>query len=215
MQVTDTTPEIAAEKMAMSDPELEAWLLVKVNRRPLARSLPALEGFLTAIVVGPSQPNPFIPIFAALGLASSAHEDGSTLEFAALSAALIHYNRISTILNEKPGDFEPGFTATSGGGVDPRPWCQGFYAAVELTKKSWKPLLDVNHHLHGLLLPIFIYCKDKKDRPLLGPPRPGPETANFIEHEAYKDIAWTIPAIREHHHTTWYDQPVTAKRPGR
>jgi hypothetical protein len=80
----------------MSDAKLEAWLLARVNRRPLARSQPALEGFLAAIVVGPSQQNPFIPIFAALGLASSAHEDGSTPEFAALGVAMVHYNRIST-----------------------------------------------------------------------------------------------------------------------
>jgi uncharacterized protein len=210
MQATQTTPEIAAEKTAMSDAELAAWLLVKINRRPLARSLPALKGFLTAVVVGPSLPNPFIPIFAALGLASDAYEDASSPEFAALSAAVVHYNRIATILSERPADFEPCFTAKPGGGVDPRPWCQGFYSAVELSRKPWRPLLDLNNHLHRLLLPIFIYCKDKKGRPVLGPLRPGPETATFIEDEAHKDIASMVAAIREHHHTTWYDKPVPA-----
>ncbi|MER8646408.1 hypothetical protein [Mesorhizobium sp. M1252] len=33
----------------------------------------------------------------------------------------------------------------------------------------------------------------------------GAETARFIEHEAYKDIALVIPALRELHYVTHYD----------
>lgn len=63
-------------------------------------------------------------------------------------------------------------------------------------------LLDSNH---GLLMPILIYYVDKKGRPVLGKPGPVPETAHFIEHEAYKDIAVVIPALRELHYVTHYD----------
>jgi hypothetical protein len=59
----------------------------------------------------------------------------------------------------------------------------------------------------GLLLPILIYCVDKKGRSVLGKPRPEPETAHFIEHLAYKDIALVIPALRELHYVTRYDDP--------
>lgn len=41
--------------------------------------------------------------------------------------------------------------------IDPRPWCQGFYAAINLNIKKWKRLLDLNNPNHGLLLPILIY----------------------------------------------------------
>ena len=205
---TPTKPKIAAEKTAMPDDQLEAWLQTKINRRPLARSLPALEGFLTALVAGPSVPNPFIAIYSGLGLAPDAGDDGSTPEFAALSAAIVHYNRLSATLSETPQAFKPRFTAKAGGGVDPRPWCQGFHSAVEFNRKLWKPLLNVNNHLHGLLLPILIYCKDKQGRPVLGPPRAGPETAAFIEHEAHQDIPAVVAAIREHHRVTWYDEPL-------
>jgi len=51
----------------------------------------------------------------------------------------------------------------------------------------------------GLLLPILIYCVDKKGLPVLGKPRPGPETAHFIENEAYLDISAVVPAIKEIH----------------
>ncbi|MER9171607.1 hypothetical protein NKI12_30650 [Mesorhizobium australicum] len=55
--------------------------------------------------------------------------------------------------------------------------------------KGWKRLLDLNNPNHGLLLPIL----EKMGRPVLAKPRPGLETAHFIEHEAYKDIALVIP----------------------
>jgi len=85
------------------------------------------------------------------------------------------------------------------GGIDPRPWCQGFYAAMNLNMKDWKPILNRGNIHHGLLLPILIYCVDKKGLPVLGKPRPGPETAHFIENEAYLDISAVVPAIKEIH----------------
>ncbi|WP_292597224.1 hypothetical protein [Mesorhizobium sp.] len=81
----------------------------------------------------------------------------------------------------------------------------GFYAAMNLNIKKWKRLLDLDNPNHGLLLAILIYCVDKKGRPVLGKPRPGPDTAHFIEHEAYKDIAPVIPALRELHYVTHYN----------
>jgi yecA family protein len=189
----------------MSDIKLEAWLSVSSRRRPLVRTLPALEGFITAVVVGPSLPNPFIPIFAALGLTARAWYNPTPAESGALGAATALHNRIANLLSESPEDFAPRFTSKPGGGIDPRPWCQGFYDAVELSRDAWGDMLDVDHSLFGLFLPIFIYCKNEKGRPVLGPPRPGPETAAFIEQEAHKDIAQAVASIREHHHVKWYD----------
>ncbi|RWD39542.1 MAG: hypothetical protein EOS36_33495, partial [Mesorhizobium sp.] len=58
----------------------------------------------------------------------------------------------------RPQDFAPRFATKPGGGIDPRPWCQGFYAAMNLNIKCWKRLLDLKNPNHGLLLPILIYC---------------------------------------------------------
>jgi uncharacterized protein len=185
----------------MSDVKLEAWLTASTRRRPLTRTMSALEGFLTAVVVGPNLPNPFIPIFAAMGLTARAWYNPTPAESAALGAATAHHNRIADILSQRPDEFAPRFTRKQGGGVDPRPWCQGFYTGVELSREAWGSLLDVNNSLYGLFLPIFIYCKDDKGRPALGPPRPGPETAAFIEHEAYRDVAPAVVALRNHNHT--------------
>ena len=53
---------------------------------------------------------------------------------------------------------------------------------------------------HALLLPILIYYVDKKGLPVLGKPRPGPQTERFLENEANLDIAVVIPAIKELHY---------------
>jgi yecA family protein len=188
----------------MPDAKLEAWLNSSARRRPLVRTLPALDGFLTAGVVGPSLPNPFIPIFAALGLTARAWHNPTPAESAVLGAVTAHHNRIANLLGERPEDFAPRFTAKPGGGIDPRPWCQGFYDAVDFNRQAWGDILDVDNSLFGLFLPIFIYCKNEKGLPVLGPPRPGPETAAFIEHEAHRDIPSVVAALREHHHTTYY-----------
>ena len=49
---------------------------------------------------------------------------------------------------------------------------------------------------HGLMLPILLYRIDPSGRPMLGPPREGSETEDFIR-TAYQDIPLVVPAIRE------------------
>lgn len=187
----------------MPDAKLEAWLNSGARRRPLVRTLSALDGFLTAGVVGPRLPNPFIPMFAALGLTAKAWHNPTPAESAVLGAVTAHYNRIANLLSERPDDFAPRFVAKPGASIDPRPWCQGFYEAVDFNRDEWGDILDVNNRLFGLFLPIFIYCKDDKGMPVLGPPRSGPETAAFIEHEEYRAIPSVLVALREHHQPTY------------
>ncbi len=204
-RVTETTSYDNLGTPVMSDARLEAWLTASSRRRPLTRTLSALEGFLTAVVVGQSLPNPFIPVFAALGLAARAWHNPTPAESGVLGAATAHYNRLANILSQEPASFAPRFTSKPDGGIEPRPWCQGFYDAVDISREAWGDMLDVNHTLFGLFLPIFIYCKDEQGRPVLGPPRPGPETAAFIEHEAHTHIASAVAGLREHNHVRWID----------
>lgn len=83
------------------------------------------------------------------------------------------------------------------GDVDPRPWCQGFYAAMRLKLSTWAPLLDASNVNHGLLLPILLHCRDDQSRPLLGPPRPGRETREFLRN-SYADIPPVVEALRQY-----------------
>lgn len=195
----------ALDEMALSDENLEAWLAVKINRRPLVRTMSALEGFVTAAVTGPPFPDPQYWICPAMGLPFDVLANGSETEQAVFASAAKAHNHVNETLLNTPQDYAPRLTTKADGGIDPRPWCQGFYAAMNLNMRDWKPLLNVSNINHGLLLPILIYCVDKKGQPVLGKPRTGPETAQFIEHEAYQDITLVVPALRELHHTTWYD----------
>ncbi|MFD2054981.1 UPF0149 family protein [Mesorhizobium calcicola] len=196
----------AIDDMALSDEALEAWMAAKTAPRPLVRTMSALDGFVTAAVTGPRFADPQDWMCPLMGLPRDVLAKGSATDHAVFASLARIHNRINETLFDRPQDYAPRFATKPGGGIDPRPWCQGFHAAMNLNIKRWKRLLDLDNPNHGLLLPILIYCIDKKGRPALGKPRPGPETAHFIEHEAYKDIALVIPALRELHYVTHYHQ---------
>ena len=95
-----------------------------------------------------------------------------------------------------PSKHAPLFEKTGDGLALPHPWCMGFLSAMRLRFDEWRPLLDLSRIDHGLLLPILLYCTDPLGRPMLGPPREGPETEQFLR-TAYHDIPLVIPAIRD------------------
>lgn len=192
------------DEVALSDAKLAAWLARKANPQPLVRSLSALEGFVTAVVAGPAFADPQYWICPAMGFRWDVLTKGSRTSFAVFASVARIHNRVSEVLADNPQGFAPRFDAKPGGGVDPRPWCQGFYAAMHLNLEGWQPLLNLDDINHGLLLPILLYCVEEDGSPVLGPPRPGPETAHFIEHEGHKDIAQVVPAIREFFQTRRY-----------
>lgn len=187
------------DEIALPDEALEAWLAVKTNRRPLVRTMSALEGFVTAAVTGPPFRDPQYWICPAVGLPFDVLTNGTDIELAVFAAVAKIHNRINETFFNRPHEYAPQFAVKPDGGIDPRPWCQGFYAAMNLNMKDWKPLLNRSNIHHGLLLPILIYCVDKKGLPVLGKPRPGPETDRFLENEAYLDIALVVPAVKELH----------------
>jgi len=96
-----------------------------------------------------------------------------------------------------PDRFEPMHRRKANGDVDPRTWRQGFYAAMRLRLPAWAPLLDASNVNHGLLLSILLHCRDDQGRPLLGPPRRGRETGDFLRN-AYADIPAAVEAMRQY-----------------
>jgi uncharacterized protein len=161
------SPSMAAA--AMSLVQLERWLQDRVERRPVATSLPVLDGYIAAIVAGPVSIGPLDWICPLLAIDADAFNHGGTPEFAAISAAAQHHNAISKTLSTNPDRFEPIHQRKPNGDVDARPWCLGFHAAMRPRISAWAPLLDTRNVNHGLLLPILIHCEDDQGRPLLGP----------------------------------------------
>jgi len=187
--------------------QLERWLQTRADRRPAATSVPVLDGYVAAIVAGPVSMGPPDWICPLLAIDADAFNHGGTPEFAAISAVALRHNEISSILSTAPDLFEPVHRRKSNGDVDPRPWCQGFYAAMRLRMLAWAPLLDPSNINHGLLLPILLHCQDDQGRPLLGPPRNDRATRDFLRN-AHTDIPAAVEAMRQ------YWMPIRYARPG-
>ncbi|WGR72998.1 MULTISPECIES: UPF0149 family protein [unclassified Bradyrhizobium] len=182
---------------AMPLAELERWLQARLDQHPAATSLPMLDGYIAAIVAGPVSMSPLDWICPLLAIDADAFNHGGTPEFAAISAVALRHNEISQILSTTPGQFAPMHRRKINGDVDPRPWCQGFYGAMRLRLSAWAPLLDTSNVNHGLLLPILLHCRDDQGQPMLGSPRSGRETADFLRN-AYADIPAVVEAMRQY-----------------
>ncbi|WP_063623800.1 UPF0149 family protein [Bradyrhizobium sp. WSM1743] len=182
---------------AMPLEELERWLQVRVDQHPAATNLPMLDGYVAAIVAGPVSMSPLDWICPLLAIDADAFNHGGTPEFAAISAVALRHNEISQILSTTPRQFEPMHRRKINGAVDPRPWCQGFYAAMRLRLSAWAPLLDISNVNHALLLPILLHCRDDQGHPMLGSPRSGRETADFLRN-AHADIPVAVEAMRQY-----------------
>lgn len=179
---------------AMSLEQLNIWLNT-LEPTPKVDGTSMLDGYLTAIVIGPHSIPPdewFADLLGEHGRIATA--SGKTLT--AITAVVGRFNAISEGLSTGPKQHAPIFEKTDDGKVLPHPWCMGFLAAMRLRLDAWRPLLDLNRIEHGLLLPILLYCVDPLGRHMLGPPRVGSETEAFLA-SAYHDIPAAIPEIRE------------------
>jgi uncharacterized protein len=188
-----TTRRPARAGRGLSLEQLDDWFLAL---EPPARveGVSMLDGYLTAIIIGPRSIPPdewFDDLFGARGNIATA--SGTML--AAITSIVTRFNAISEALSAEPPRHAPILRRTEDGLAVPQLWCMGFLAGMRLRMDAWRPLLDLNRVDHGLLLPILLYCVDPASRPMLGPPREGPATAEFLR-TAYQDIPHVVPAIR-------------------
>jgi uncharacterized protein len=193
----------SATAASMPLQELEQWLQERAGRRPAATSIAMLDGYITAIVAGPVSIGPLNWICPLLAVDADAFNHGGTPEFAAISAVAHHHNDISKTLSTAPRRFQPIHRRNPDGDVDARPWCEGFHAAMRLRLPAWAPLIDLSNINHGLLLPILLHCVDDQGRPMLGPPREGRETEEFLRN-AQTDIPVVVDAMRQYWMPTRY-----------
>ena len=116
---------MAAAAMPLED--LERWLQARIDQHPAATSLPMLDGYVAAIVAGPVSMSPLDWICPLLAVDAEAFNHDGTPEFSAISAVVLRHNVISNTLSTAPERLQPIFRLKPGGGLDVRPWCQGFY----------------------------------------------------------------------------------------
>jgi hypothetical protein len=88
---------------AMSLVQLERWLQDRTERRPVATSMPVLDGYIAAIVTGPVSISPLDWICPLLAIDADAFNHGATAEFAAISAVAQHPQRHQQNPLHQPG----------------------------------------------------------------------------------------------------------------
>lgn len=140
-----TAPSMAAAAMPLE--ELERWLQARVDRHPAATSIPMLDGYVAAIVAGPVSMSPLDWICPLLAIDADAFNHGGTPEFAAISAVALRHNEIGQTLSTTPRQFAPMHRRDVNGDIDPRPWCQGFYArcssGCRCGRRCWTPATSI------------------------------------------------------------------------
>lgn len=198
---------------AMAEAELDVWLQARRDKKPLATNASMFDGFITAIVAGPTGADPLRWITALLAVPHSAFETSGTPEFAAIKAAADRFNALGTDLRE--GRFSPRYRRMPNGDVDARDWCEGFMAAVNLNPADWRAALDPDNSLNRLLRPIMSQCKNGIGLPLPGLPLPGPSLPGLPRREpeipflalSHTAIPTCVTGLHQHYHTVWYDKP--------
>ncbi|MER8868224.1 hypothetical protein NKI19_31970 [Mesorhizobium sp. M0751] len=110
--------------------------------------------------------------------------------------ARIH-NRINATLFDRQGDYTPRFATQPSGGINPG-HVRGVIRRHESQHQKLERLLDINNPNHGLLLPILIYCVDKKGGPSSASLGKGPRPCASSSMRHTK-TSLVIPALRELH----------------
>jgi uncharacterized protein len=119
--------------------ELANWL---TRRRTGITDVVELEGFLTALVIGPNTVSPTLWLPKVWGGRTPKFKDLAEMNrFVALVMAL--YNDIALTFDRAPHTFRPTFYESKVEGrrviiVDE--WCGGFLKGMRLDAQGWKPL---------------------------------------------------------------------------
>jgi uncharacterized protein len=204
-----TAPAPPPER-AMGDEELEVWLAARHDLKPWARNLSMVDGFVAAVVCGPVSLHPHAWINPLLAIGPQAWDTGGTLEFAAIKAVSNRHNATSECLVEgRP--YAPVFRHNADGGVDRSDWCEGFRLCVNLSRRKWKDLLDVNSVYHGLLSPILhdspiSPSQPSFSQPSLRPIPPGRGTEQFLK-DTNADIPGVVATMRKHFQLQRFGKP--------
>lgn len=158
--------------------ELDQFLLSSITSDETL-SLDALDGYLTAIIVGPTTLsfNQWYPYI--WGPSDEDIPDFASQEQAQHILELIirHYNGIIAVLGHDPDAFEPIFdTLLTHDGAEHfngEMWAYGFMDGVKLCLEDWQPLVQDKDGVQALL-PIF----------LMGSDNISPEQEKLVETQA-------------------------------
>ena len=160
---------------------------------PESMNLSDLDGFLTAVAIGPEliMPSEWLPIVwggAGPGFADAAEAQG------VLDGIMHRYNAILRTVVD--GSFQPILWVTDDADefVIASDWAEGFLQGIGLRGAAWEPLLKTRRG-GELLFPILALCGDQDGNSLLGL---GPEQEDRMMAEAPDAIPASVLDIADY-----------------
>lgn len=137
----------AAPRAMLDAEELEAYLRGRGPAAPVSR-LDGLDGYLTAVLIGPKFLDPRIWLGHLLGDHALLAAE-STREHRAVQAVADHHNRLSETMAQFPGLYRPHLAPHHAGGLDPIFWSLGFLVATRLAPRAWKSVTNPGKPEHA------------------------------------------------------------------
>jgi uncharacterized protein len=135
--------------------QLETWF-DRAKPRPHCAGVSMMDGFLTALVIGPVFIHPEKWIWHIVGDHEKRAFTGTKAQ-AVIDTVVDHYNQISTCLAENRFAYKPLFMRSLDGETSAEDWANGFYGAMRLGVDYWKPLFE-NFETAAPVMAILIHC---------------------------------------------------------
>ncbi|MEB3422105.1 UPF0149 family protein [Salipiger marinus] len=175
----NTSTPTSAPKRLMLD-EKDFFDVLRARRpSPPAADPQALDGYLTALIIGPRfiGPRQWIPAFVGEdALMAPEH----TTEAKALQSLVAAYNTISSGLGDTPEIWRPRLAARGDAAHAPYLWASGFLLATKFAPRLWQPILQ------------------GAESDLIGPIREMADPRANLNAPAVAKVAKAVIAIRAH-----------------
>lgn len=185
--------------------ELRTFLSRKDAPAGAVRELPALDGFLTCVVIGPDalMPSHWLPVL--FGGVLPEFEDARRME-RMLGMILRHMNWIVLRFQESPPLFVPLLSRRRAGKRDPviGSWCVGFMRAADLCRAKWMTLLNRGDP-GSLLYPIWLHASEEGGEHLRV--APGTELSSAPAEPGADALERSVLALHAH----WLERRVDAR----
>lgn len=136
----------------LDDTAFEAFLHERRPHPPVF-SMSGLDGYLTALIIGPRFIDPRRWIGLIAGEQAMMEPEG-TIEALAVQTLAANYNRISTGLAETPQIWRPRLTRRMDGTFDTFAWSTAFLLATGYAPRLWRPVLQGHPRTGDIIAPI-------------------------------------------------------------
>jgi yecA family protein len=151
----------------------------------------AIDGLIAALVAAPSfvHPDDWVPLIFG-NRRPSFHENSP--EYRAVKTIFNRYNEVSSLLADRPGDYQPIFMVDDKRAIVVHDWVVGFMLGVGLRSDEWGECILLTKN-RARLAPILVYA-DPAGVDFL-PDMPASEKQRR-QASAYQHIAGAVAAVR-------------------